>query len=593
MTGPGDTDAAILSTLAAGLCQDAGVALEVHPDRWSWDPVRRVIKVPAKDLDEHGPDYCAGILSREVGHYFLARHHLFATDFPSTMAADALLTALDAPRVERWMRARYPGVRPWLAMVSQPPDLIRPDLPAFVQFVLACATEHTWLGQPARTLDDRVIEALEVTRPARQLYARIAPPTTLEAPQTPALYERYREEVAPFLLNPAWLPSRWEQTVQLTALDALEVAEELIFPSAEQLLGDDLQRLERYLMGDPNKLAELRKMLEDGTLQLVIGGHDQLPYQQPPAWLQALAQELLDAAIRGDRPLALMTSSRVQQERAGWHRLPDFDDPLDMDWRPAGSYDLALSQINAQVHQLARHLGEILRPRKRLRERSGYPSGRRVDMRKVMQFEADPRRYNELWIRSSIPDRRSVAISLLVDLSGSMRGQKSRAALLGTILLAETLHSLEIPFAINGFQDVLIPLADFGEGLVPETRKNIAELVQEVIGTRRGGNNKPNYNDDGPCLLAAADQLIAHPASHRILIVVSDGLPEGRHSDVNDLKKAVLVLKDPDVPVELIGLGLGPNTGHVTQFYPEARANISVDRFSTEIGNLIEKIVLE
>ena len=64
MAERGDTDAAILSTLAAGLCQDAGVALEVHPDRWAWDPIRRVIKVPAKDLDEHGPDYCAGILSR-------------------------------------------------------------------------------------------------------------------------------------------------------------------------------------------------------------------------------------------------------------------------------------------------------------------------------------------------------------------------------------------------------------------------------------------------------------------------------------------------------------------------------------------------
>jgi hypothetical protein len=593
MAERGDTDAAVLSTLAAGLCQDAGVALEVHPDRWAWDPVRRVIKVPAKDLDEHGPDYCAGILSREVGHYFVSRHHLFATDFPSPLAADALFTALDVPRAERWIRARYPGTRPWLALVPRPPDLIRPDLPAFVQFVLACATEHTWLGQPARTLDERVIEALEITRPARQLYARISPPTSLEPPDEPGLYERYREEVAPFLINPHWLPSRWEQCVQLTALDAMILAEEAILPIAEQLLGEDLRRIERYLLGDPNKIAEYRRMLEEGRLQLVLGSpHDQMPYQRPPPWMEAMAQELLDAAIRGDRPLAMMTG-RSPAERAAWSRLPDFDDPLDMDWRPAGSYELALSQIHGQVHQLASHLGEILRPRKRLRERAGYPSGRRVEMRRVMQFEADPRRYNELWIRSSIPDRRSVALSLLVDLSGSMRGHKARAALLGTILMAETLHNLEIPFAINGFQDVIIPLADFGDGLVPETRKNISELTQEVTGTRRGGNNRPDYNDDGPCVLAAADQLMAQAASHRILIVVSDGLPEGRHSNVNDLKKAILMLKDPNVPIELIGLGLGPNTGHVTQFYPEAKANISVDRFSAEIGALIEKLVLE
>lgn len=586
-----DTDAAALSTLAAGLCQDAGVSLEVHPDKWSWDPIRRVIKVPAKDLDEHGPDWCAGVLSREVGHYFIARHHLFAADFPSPIAADALLTALDTPRAEYWMRARYPGTRDWLSMVGRPPDTIRPDIPAFVQFTLACAYEHTWLGQRPRTLDDEVIAALEATRKARKEYARIAPPVDLEPPDDRELTERYREEVAPFLINPRWLPSPWEQCVQLAAVDAILLAELEIFPHAEALLVGDLRRIERFLQTDPDRLAEYRKMLENGELQLVLGrAHDSMPYQRPPPWMEAIAQELLDAAIQGDRPLAIMSESQNWFDGMA-DFLPDMD-PLDLDWQSPSSYELAYSSVQDQVYGLTKHLDEILRPRQRLRERAGYPSGRRVDMRKVMQFEADPRKYNELWIRSSIPDRRSVAISLLVDLSGSMRGTKARSALLGTILMAETLHRLDVPFAINGFQDVVIPLADFGDGLVPETRQNIAELVQEVSGTRRGGNNHPDYNDDGPCLLAAADQLLEHPASARILIVVSDGLPEGKHSNTDDLKKAILVLEDHDVPLQLIGLGLGPNTGHVTQFYPWAKANIPVERFSKEIGALVEKLVL-
>lgn len=585
-------DAAALSTLAAGLCQDAGVALEVHPDRWSWDPVRRVIKVPAKDLDEHGVDWCAGVLSREVGQYFIARHHLFAADFPSDIAASALLTALDAPRAERWMKARYPGTKAWLSMVGRPPDTIRPDLPAFVQFVLACAYEHTWLGQRARTLDDAVIHALEATREARRRYARIAPPVDLEAPAGPELTERYRNEVAPFLVNPRWLPSPWEQCVQLSAVDAILLAETEIFPWAEDLLTGDLRSIERFLQTDPDRLAEYRKMLEEGRLQLVMGDvHDQsMPYQPPPPWMQAMAQELLDAAINGDRPLSIMRPHDHAFDGMA-DMLPEMD-PLDLDWQAPSSYELAFSAVQEQVHGLTKHLDEVLRPRQRLRERAGYPSGRRVDLRKVMQFEADPRRYNELWVRSSIPDRRSVAISLLVDLSGSMRGTKARSALLGTILVAETLHRLDVPFAINGFQDVVIPMADFGDGLVPETRQNIAELVQEVSGTRRAGNNRPDYNDDGPCLLTAADQLLAHPASARILIVVSDGLPEGRHSNVDDLKKAVVMLQDPDVPLQLIGLGLGPNTGHVTRFYPWAKANIPVERFSKEIGALVERLVL-
>jgi cobalamin biosynthesis protein CobT len=43
----------------------------------------------------------------------------------------------------------------------------------------------------------------------------------------------------------------------------------------------------------------------------------------------------------------------------------------------------------------------------------------------------------------------------VVDLSGSMHGPKTDAAQAGTVLMAEALHRLGIPFAINGFQDRL------------------------------------------------------------------------------------------------------------------------------------------
>ena len=39
-----------LSALAAGLCQDAGIRVEVSERTWAWDPMRRVIYVAADDL---------------------------------------------------------------------------------------------------------------------------------------------------------------------------------------------------------------------------------------------------------------------------------------------------------------------------------------------------------------------------------------------------------------------------------------------------------------------------------------------------------------------------------------------------------------
>src|SRR5262249_23625581 len=162
-------------------------------------------------------------------------------------------------------------------------------------------------------------------------------------------------------------------------------------------------------------------------------------------------------------------------------------------------YEQAYRKVAGQIAHLARQIEEALRPRRRLRESAGFPTGTRLDLRRVMKFDADPRLYNQLWVRKSIPNRRCAAVSLLVDLSGSMRGPKRVALLAGTVLLAETLQRLGVPFAVNGFQDVLIPFCDFTEGLTPRVRHALGEMPREVAGNRPGGNNAPSYNDDAPC----------------------------------------------------------------------------------------------
>lgn len=57
-------------------------------------------------------------------------------------------------------------------------------------------------------------------------------------------------------------------------------------------------------------------------------------------------------------------------------------------------------------------------------------------------------------------------------------------------------------------------------------------------GTRPGGNNQPLYNDDGPCVAEAANLLLDQPGREHVLIVISDGIPEGRLSQPDDLHTA-------------------------------------------------------
>jgi cobalamin biosynthesis protein CobT len=255
----------------------------------------------------------------------------------------------------------------------------------------------------------------------------------------------------------------------------------------------------------------------------------------------------------------------------------------------APSYESIHRRISGQVQQLAASVEANLQPMRRLDDRRGFASGHRPDLRRVMRSEADERERDKVWLRKIVPTRWSVAFSLLVDLSGSMQGAKVDAATCGAVLLAETLHRLRVPFAVNGFQDTIIPFCRFDDAFADEVRIHLAEMPLEVAGQRPGGNNRPSWNDDGPCLLAAAEELLDLPYQEKMLIVVSDGLPEGSRSTADDLHKAVAELRATGAGLQLLGIGLGPGTDHVRQFYPTCVASVPVERLAEEIGQLLQQ----
>ncbi len=581
-----------LASLAAGLCQDAGIELVVAPGGWSYDPVARRIRVSAEGLASEGVEYCAGIVAHEVGHYFISRYTSFPLDFPSLAAGRSLLNAIEDPRVDRWICRRYPGATAWQRHAKVDELDTSDDLPWFLRFCLECAAEGDRDWRAARgPLPVEIVEALELTREARRAYANDAPPTDPETPVDPAIPARWRAEVWPLLGDLRWAPRRREQRVQVSALDDLRRASAEIFPVARELYVRDLKKLAAWLLAHPMHAGAGRRHLEEGRPEVVVGAamRSDVPPRPAPPWAEELAQELLDAAITGRVQAPLLIPGRGDDDgerRRGWRargRMPRF--------RPMSDYDRAYDEVAPQVEQLVQHLERVLRPRRRLRDRAGHPTGRKVGLRQAMAFEADPRRYDELWTRTTIPDRREAVFGLLVDLSGSMQGPKAKAALLGTVLVAETLARLQIPFCLDGFQDVLVPLHDFREPLSTPSRQRIAEMVQEVAGCRVEGNNQPRWNDDAPCLREHAEKLLEQPESDRILVVVSDGLPEGRRSTSADLHAVVRELTGhPEL--RLVALGLGPHTEHVTTFYPQGRANVPLDRFAATIGDLVEELLV-
>lgn len=619
-----------LAGLASGLCQDAGFGLEVRGEHWSYDAGRRVLCVPERALITQGRDACAGRVANEVGHHWLTRHELFWIRFPSRPIADMLMEALEDGRVNRWTAARYPGVYPWFcAMHAAEPPPDRCPLPQVVRFAWACAWEagRRFVDGTASDGPDgmdavyglvfppAVADALARTREARRRYTTFVPAlSTAEAGAggLGARMAQYRARVWPELAGfGAAARDPFEADVQLRALEALDVARASILPVAAELYQRDIAVLAPWLAANPEALAEIA----DGCTSCKAAELWNAAAGSP------VAGPVTGEALRGARRVlealgAVASTNRVCRSVIGvfgaMGRAVD-GSPLDPALFPPGGlrgagpaggpvpptptprppthYDEAYAKVADQIERLVTHLDRVLRPRQRMRERAGYPSGRRVSLPKLMAFEADPRRCDELWMRSTIPERRRVVFSLLVDLSGSMRGENAEAALLGTVLLAETLARLRIPFAIDGFQDVLIPFSGFHEPFGPEVRDAIATMIDEVSNARKGGNNQASFNDDGPCLLEAADALLAQPAEDRILVVVSDGGPAGRRSTADDLHAAVASLAES--PLELLGLGLGLSTEHVSAYYPQSVASIPLERFAEAIGGLIEARIVD
>lgn len=593
-----DSRVAQLERLAAGLCAASDILIEVSDRDWAWSPEKKTIRVARDDLHILGPEACAGIVAHEVGHAEISRYLLLesalAVRFPRPELAPLFFNAIEDPRAEAYMLRKFPGVRRWFVVADQAMNSQRSGpFPRCLSFLLE-ASRATRLGfeLPSRQapIAPETLEALRNTLPARRRYAEgFLPPADSQA-------SSYETEVVPLLeQGQVACQSRAEQGIQVLSARAARHAVSEILPDFLHLWGLDAAYLARRISTSRALIQLIQSLISlEDPQECMRAAIAQLnlpaPGLVPGPDAIRLAEDLLAMALRSMCSSMRAAHPRRTSTGAPSHAVPPprFRQPEAADGKL--EYRVALREVASQVDLLATNLDRILQKRNRLAERSGWPSGSRLDLRKAMSFEADPRRYDELWKRKTVPDRRRTVFSLLVDLSGSMEGAKTAAALRGTVVFAETLSRLKIPFAVNGFQDVVIPLLGFRESFDDEARARIGEMPLEVAGTRPGGNNTPQYNDDGPCLKQAGDALLVEVADERVLVVISDGSPNGVSSSQRDLSEAVSSLGRSGVL--LFGVGIGPDTEHVRSFYPNSIACVPVPSFAKTISELLHDVIV-
>lgn len=194
-----------------------------------------------------------------------------------------------------------------------------------------------------------------------------------------------------------------------------------------------------------------------------------------------------------------------------------------------------------------------------------------------------------------VNDTKDVAITLLIDCSGSMTGRPLRTACASAYIFSKALSKVGINHEVVGFTTKYLPgdfrkvahdaMGKVSEGNLRYSRfeaihmpifkefgkrfdTNTAKILGAVGVSSGGGVLECANNVDGESLRLAAQRLLKQPESRKIIFVFSDGEP-AFHTAVwgmpeKDLHNAVSEVSKAGV--ELLGIGIESNS--VSRYYP-------------------------
>ncbi len=249
-------------------------------------------------------------------------------------------------------------------------------------------------------------------------------------------------------------------------------------------------------------------------------------------------------------------------------------------------------EVHREVGRLEDRLIHLLREETYLRYGGRFRSGK-LHTAKLWKQRLGVYRLFERPVRAG----RSIAFSVLVDESASMKGQeKSRLAAKAAILLGETLDHLDVPLEIIGYTTSEYEArAAMALGLTPayEYRTMRCSALQHRIyktfdepyraARARLSQIQPRHNNwDEESVLFASRRLRARREQTKVLLVISDGQPNG---DADYLAQALTAAERSGCKV--VGLGIGAD--FVGRIYRNAIVVESFRQMGEELLRLLAR----
>ena len=242
----------------------------------------------------------------------------------------------------------------------------------------------------------------------------------------------------------------------------------------------------------------------------------------------------------------------------------------------------------------AQEVRRIIQIRAKVQRQYGVKKGK-LDQSRLSRICFNAPGFNERVFKNKIENKTlDAAITVLVDMSGSMGGDKAYYALASTLLVNQVCSVLNIPIEIVGFSDTYssitsdsVPLMFVYKGFsdLRTTDEKLKEYFSQSSDHMQG-------NPDGENIVWVHNRLVKRKEKKKLLIVMSDGSPAASKSSLGleEFTRQVIGEIQDSKMVDIYGLGLCSH--EVTNYYKANSVVMSPEEIPNKLLELIERKII-
>ncbi len=228
-------------------------------------------------------------------------------------------------------------------------------------------------------------------------------------------------------------------------------------------------------------------------------------------------------------------------------------------------YDRIMRDLKPISRALQKQMINAMRDMKEGELQRHRITGSRLEIRD--SYRLDGKCFSKKKVPQDVPD---MALSVLLDLSGSMSGERIDSARKAAMLLYDFADGIGIPIVVSGHTDA-------GNGINLYIYSDFDKVGDKDKYRLVNVNSHNSCNRDGMAINVAADLLSRRSEEVKLLIVISDGQPnssnyggEGAKLDIQSIIK-----KYKKYGVQVFGAAIGSDKDRIKEIYGDGYIDIT------------------